>query len=51
MIIERLWQHDETGNMVWQVRAPSKRWHTVPIMPEDELPDMSDADYAAWYRH
>jgi hypothetical protein len=47
---ERLWQHDETGRMVWSV-DPGPRWFLVPMMFEDELPDdMTNDDYDEWYK-
>ncbi len=49
---EKLFQHDETGRMGWFVSAPSKRWHAVPMMFEDDLPEtISDEDYDEWYRN
>lgn len=47
---ELLWQHDETGRMVWRDHpGPGDRWTLVPLMHEDELPDQNDAEYDAWY--
>ena len=47
---ELLWQHDDTGRMVWLDHpGPGDRWTLVPLMHEDELPDQNDAEYDAWY--
>lgn len=50
--VERLWQHDETGCMVWREECPGEYWHFVPIMHEDELPrNMTDRQYNQWFQH
>ena len=46
--MQKLWQHEETGRYVWH-ENPGKRWYTVPIMYEDELPEMTDDEYEEWY--
>jgi len=46
----RLWQHEETGRMVWHDN-PGNGWYEVPTMHEDELPLMTDDEYSAWYEN
>lgn len=49
--MERLWQHEDTGRLVWH-ENPGRRWHSVPMMFEDELPeDMTDAEYDTWFEN
>lgn len=45
----KLYQHEETGTLVWSRELPSARHYQIPTMYEDELPDMNDKDYAWWF--
>lgn len=46
---ERLWQHCETGRMVWH-QNPGSRWIEVSVVCEDDLPaGMKDGEYELWY--
>ncbi len=48
---EKLWQHEETGRMVWH-KHPGPRYYEVQVMFEDELPgNMTDEEYDAWFEN
>jgi hypothetical protein len=46
-----LWQHSETGRLVWldETVVPGYGWSPIPIMYEDELPDMTNDEYGKWF--
>ena len=48
--MQKLWQHEETGRLVWH-ENPGRRWYPIPTMFEDELPEMTDDEYNAWYEN
>lgn len=46
----KLWQHSETGRMVWS-REPGDRWFEIPTMYEQDLPEMTASDYSDWFEN
>lgn len=48
IMMQKLWQHEETGRMAWH-ENPGARWYLIPTMHEDELPEMTDSEYDEWY--
>ena len=48
----KLWQHEDTGNLTWNEKRPSRRWYEIPWMYEDELPeDLSNDIYDWWFKN
>lgn len=45
----KFWQHDETGLITTCDYKPSGRWYEIPVLNEDELPEMSNVEYDRWY--
>lgn len=46
----KLWQHEDTGNIIINKIQPSKRWFEIPTMHEDELSeDISKELYDWWF--
>lgn len=45
----KYWQHDETGLITNCGYQPSGRWYEIPIVYEDELPELSEREYDRWY--
>ena len=48
---QQLWQHEETGRLVWHEK-PGPRWRRIPTIHEDELPnDLTDDEYEWWFKN
>lgn len=45
----KFWQHDETGLITNGRDQPSGRWHEIPTVFEDDLPELSNKEYDQWY--
>ena len=48
----KLWQHEETGTMTWNMYKPSHRHYEVQTMHEDELPvNLDQQTYDWWFEN
>jgi len=45
-----LYQHQETGRLVWMKDQPGGNWKSIPTTREDELPKtISKSAYMSWW--
>lgn len=45
----KLWQHEDTGNIIVNKIQPSWRWLEISTMYEDELPDDISKELYSWW--
>lgn len=50
--MKKLWKSKESHitHSVWGYEKPGKNWYEVPVMFEDELPEMTDREYSQWFQ-